>query len=274
MNFFCLAVFYLLLDAQFVFVVQIAVYAGAIMVLFLFVLMLLGRPAGVAHRDDRGQRVLAVVLPALLLVGVITAVVTGIPNDAAGLAAANRGDVSAIGRLFTEYTLARPPGCSCSWRAWRPGAGRPERDAPPRGDAMIRRGPVDVGAPKDGTAVTAADPAVAERLAPAGPGGGDGEKGGSHEDRTRRVPAAVGGAVHDRRRHGDDPARAIVVFMCVELMLNAVNLTLIAFSRPAARSTARSCRSSSCRWRRARWWSASASSWPSSVAGRPPASTT
>ena len=41
-NFFCLAGFYVLLEAQFVAAVQVIVYAGAIMVLFLFVLMLLG----------------------------------------------------------------------------------------------------------------------------------------------------------------------------------------------------------------------------------------
>lgn len=40
-NFFCLAVFYLLLNAQFLAIVQIIVYAGAIMVLFLFVITLL-----------------------------------------------------------------------------------------------------------------------------------------------------------------------------------------------------------------------------------------
>jgi NADH-quinone oxidoreductase subunit J len=40
-NFFCLGVMYLLLDAPFLFAVQIIVYAGAIMVLFLFVIMLL-----------------------------------------------------------------------------------------------------------------------------------------------------------------------------------------------------------------------------------------
>ena len=40
-NFFCLAVMYLLLGAYFLAVVQIAVYAGAIMVLVLFVIMLL-----------------------------------------------------------------------------------------------------------------------------------------------------------------------------------------------------------------------------------------
>lgn len=42
MNFACVAFLYLLLDAPFLALVQVAVYAGAIMVLFLFVIMLLG----------------------------------------------------------------------------------------------------------------------------------------------------------------------------------------------------------------------------------------
>ncbi len=42
LNFACVAFLYLLLDAPFLALVQIAVYAGAIMVLFLFVIMLLG----------------------------------------------------------------------------------------------------------------------------------------------------------------------------------------------------------------------------------------
>ena len=62
-NFFTIAVFFLLLGSPFLFVVQITVYAGAIMVLFLFVIMLLG----VDRRESlierlKGQRVLAVVL--------------------------------------------------------------------------------------------------------------------------------------------------------------------------------------------------------------------
>jgi len=40
-NFFCLAGVYLMLNAQFIAIIQILVYAGAIMVLFLFVIMLL-----------------------------------------------------------------------------------------------------------------------------------------------------------------------------------------------------------------------------------------
>lgn len=41
LNFFCLAGLYLTLQAQFIAVIQILVYAGAIMVLFVFVIMLL-----------------------------------------------------------------------------------------------------------------------------------------------------------------------------------------------------------------------------------------
>ncbi|MDP1614623.1 MAG: NADH-quinone oxidoreductase subunit J, partial [Methylococcales bacterium] len=42
LNFITVAVFYLLLGAPFIAMAQITVYAGAIMVLFLFVIMLLG----------------------------------------------------------------------------------------------------------------------------------------------------------------------------------------------------------------------------------------
>lgn len=53
-NFFALAVLYLFLYAQFVAAVQIIVYAGAIMVLFLFTIMLLnlGAPAELSERFE------------------------------------------------------------------------------------------------------------------------------------------------------------------------------------------------------------------------------
>src|SRR5207253_10502204 len=62
-NFFTLAIFFLILGSPFLFVVQIIVYAGAIMVLFLFVIMLLG----VDRRDSLKERVLAQRWLALLL---------------------------------------------------------------------------------------------------------------------------------------------------------------------------------------------------------------
>ena len=78
-NFFCLAVFYLILDAPFLFAVQIIVYAGAIMVLFLFVIMLLGVDRGDDLRERLvAQRPLALVLGAGFVIEIVLAVRTGI----------------------------------------------------------------------------------------------------------------------------------------------------------------------------------------------------
>jgi NADH-quinone oxidoreductase subunit J len=65
-NFFCLAVFYLILGAPFLFAVQIIVYAGAIMVLFLFVIMLLG----VDGREDLRERRLIAQRPLAVILGI------------------------------------------------------------------------------------------------------------------------------------------------------------------------------------------------------------
>jgi NADH-quinone oxidoreductase subunit J len=78
-NFGCIAVMFLLLDAPFLFAVQIIVYAGAIMVLFLFVIMLLG----VDRNDVRTERLflqrpLAIVLAAAFLVEIGMAVRAGV----------------------------------------------------------------------------------------------------------------------------------------------------------------------------------------------------
>jgi NADH-quinone oxidoreductase subunit J len=109
-NFFCLAGFYVLLEAQFVAAVQVIVYAGAIMVLFLFVLMLLGTGNEVAITERlRGQRPAAVLLSLGLLIAVVAAIFAGVFDaEPASLAAANEGgNVQAVGRLlFTRYTFA------------------------------------------------------------------------------------------------------------------------------------------------------------------------
>jgi len=109
-NFFCLAGFYVLLQAQFIAAVQVIVYAGAIMVLFLFVLMLLGiGNEEVVSEPIPGQRVVAGVLALALLVAVVVAVLNGGLSGGAGdLAAANQGgNVEAVGRLlFTRYAFA------------------------------------------------------------------------------------------------------------------------------------------------------------------------
>jgi NADH-quinone oxidoreductase subunit J len=68
-TFLCVAVFYVLLSAQFIAAVQIIVYAGAIMVLFLFVIMLLNLGAADALRE-RGtiQRLPAIGLGLIFIV--------------------------------------------------------------------------------------------------------------------------------------------------------------------------------------------------------------
>ncbi len=109
-NLFCLAVFYMLQDAPFLGFVQIIVYTGAIMVLFLFVIMLVGVDSSDSLVETlRGQRLAAIVLGigfAGLLVFPIGGVIEG--TTAAGLTAANDGgNIQAIARLlFTDYVLA------------------------------------------------------------------------------------------------------------------------------------------------------------------------
>ena len=78
-NFFTLAVMFLLLDAPFLFAVQIVVYAGAIMVLFLFVIMLLGVEGGEPVRDRLAvQRPVAIALGVAFAAEIAAAVHAGI----------------------------------------------------------------------------------------------------------------------------------------------------------------------------------------------------
>jgi len=71
-NFFILAILYLTLSAQFIAAVQIIVYAGAIMVLFLFVIMLLnlGSPEGLRERG--GIQAPVAVLLGLIFLSVLS----------------------------------------------------------------------------------------------------------------------------------------------------------------------------------------------------------
>jgi NADH-quinone oxidoreductase subunit J len=109
-NFFCLAAFYVFLQAQFLAAVQVIVYAGAIMVLFLFVLMLLGIWREEVLRETiKGQRTVAAILGGLLLAGVMWAIFLH-PFRGAGAdltRVANNDNVRAVGQLlFTRYLFA------------------------------------------------------------------------------------------------------------------------------------------------------------------------
>src|ERR1700751_5644296 len=72
MTFFCIAGHYLLLNAQFLAIVHIVVYAGAIMVLFLFVIMLMN-----LNEDTEPQKTLVSKMIAGLIGGVLLVVMVG-----------------------------------------------------------------------------------------------------------------------------------------------------------------------------------------------------
>ena len=110
-----LALAFLLQGAFFVAAIQIIVYAGAIMVLFLFVIMLLGIDLKESLVEPlSGQRGIALGLGALLAVGLVFVAVQGVQLAAGGndgaetLTALNRdpGNVKALARtLFSDYLL-------------------------------------------------------------------------------------------------------------------------------------------------------------------------
>jgi NADH-quinone oxidoreductase subunit J len=109
---------YVLLDAPFVAVIQIIVYAGAIMVLFLFVVMLLNAPHEETEEDlareagpharsaSSGLKVFGVVLAAFFVVELVWAL-TRQGGESGAFAPASVTSVAAIGRsLFTDYAFA------------------------------------------------------------------------------------------------------------------------------------------------------------------------
>ena len=104
-----LAVFYMVQDALFLGVVQVVVYTGAVMMLFLFVLMLIGVDSAESLKETlRGQRVAAVVTGVgfgILLVAAIGNVAT---RGFVGLTAANaNGNVEGLAALiFSRYLWA------------------------------------------------------------------------------------------------------------------------------------------------------------------------
>jgi NADH-quinone oxidoreductase subunit J len=76
LNFCCLAGLYFLLNAQFVAIVQVIVYAGAIVILFLFVVMLLGVERAEESPDlRRYQWIAGALLGTLLLAGLLWALI-------------------------------------------------------------------------------------------------------------------------------------------------------------------------------------------------------
>jgi NADH-quinone oxidoreductase subunit J len=103
---------YVLLEAPFVAVIQIIVYAGAIMVLFLFVVMLLNAPHEDTDYDERTHPLLRPgpmrfggFLAIMLVMELVWALTKGSESERFGVSAVT--SVAAIGRmLFTDYAFA------------------------------------------------------------------------------------------------------------------------------------------------------------------------
>jgi len=107
LNLVCVALFFLFLEAQFLFAIQIIVYAGAIMVLFIFVVMLLNlRQSEESRPTWRVQRYLAYV-GGPLLVGALWSALwrRGSPGEAyPGSFTSGFGSTEDVGRLlFSDY---------------------------------------------------------------------------------------------------------------------------------------------------------------------------
>lgn len=104
-TFFAIAGHYVLLNAQFLAAVHIIVYAGAIMVLFLYVIMMLNLNAEVEPHKSSLQKVAATVAGGILMIVLVGALknvspsATSVVNNEAGL-------IKNLGHtLFNEFAL-------------------------------------------------------------------------------------------------------------------------------------------------------------------------
>lgn len=106
---FGIAVLFIALEAEFLAAVQIIVYAGAIVVMFLFVIMLLGVDAedDLSHDSLKGQRPLAAVAGLLMVSGLVAVFlvgsITGEPEANAAIDTVTPNVEQLARSLFTDY---------------------------------------------------------------------------------------------------------------------------------------------------------------------------
>ena len=109
LNLFCIAGLYLTLNAPFIAVIQVLVYAGAIMVLFLFVIMLLNLGSLPGWRRVDWTRGLAFVLGMGVLaqlVYIVALSLDALPEPVPAELTAVTGSATTIAiALFTQYAL-------------------------------------------------------------------------------------------------------------------------------------------------------------------------
>lgn len=108
LNFLAVAALYLLLNAAFIAVVQVTVYAGAIMVLFLFVIMLLGTEEEQIDGRFKWQMPVALALGVALAAELAYVLLSGAGAWSGSFASVGEefGSPASIGRiLFSEYLI-------------------------------------------------------------------------------------------------------------------------------------------------------------------------
>jgi NADH-quinone oxidoreductase subunit J len=106
-----LAVLYFSLEAPFLGVSQIIVYTGAVMMLFLFVLMIVGVDSSDSLLETiKGQRLIATVLTLAFGAVIVTSISSSLPSPSAGLAITNAnsgGHIQGLSfMIFDDYVFA------------------------------------------------------------------------------------------------------------------------------------------------------------------------
>ena len=104
--FFAISGHYILLNAQFLAIVNIIVYAGAIMVLFLFVVMLMNLNADSEPAKNHRLQFIAIISGGSLLLILLSAIITIKDSHPVMVAGGNAGLIKTLGKvLFTDYVL-------------------------------------------------------------------------------------------------------------------------------------------------------------------------
>jgi NADH-quinone oxidoreductase subunit J len=112
-NFLCVAMIYVLLAAEFLAIIQILVYAGGIVVLYLFVVMLvnLQRPPDITSVQRRGQSRVGFALAAVMLAEISAILVYSAARPASAAAGAvpapsDMGNTKIVGLLlYSDYLV-------------------------------------------------------------------------------------------------------------------------------------------------------------------------
>ncbi len=104
--FFAISGHYILLNAQFLAIVNLIVYAGAIMVLFLFVVMLMNLNAESEPPKNYRLQAIGIIAGGCLLLVLLSALMMVKQQQPVMLAGGNAGLIKTLGKvLFTDYVL-------------------------------------------------------------------------------------------------------------------------------------------------------------------------